>query len=110
MDTFLSRIEDQVNSGTPLSFEDGCGLFEHPDLLSIGLLANSVRERLHGNRTFYNRNLHLNSTNVCEASCLFCSFARLEEGMPQAYTMTVAQAREWISARFRPGMTEIHLV
>jgi len=76
----------------------------------VGQLANLVRERLHGDVTYYNRNLHLNSTNVCEADCLFCSFARLREGMPEAYTMSVAKALRWISERYQKGMTEIHIV
>lgn len=110
MDTFLASIEEKLAHGTDLSLEDGLALCEHPDILALGRLANLVRERLHGKVTYYNWNLHLNSTNICEASCLFCSFARLEAGMPQAYTMSVEQARAWIAQRYRPGMTEIHIV
>jgi aminodeoxyfutalosine synthase len=69
-----------------------------------------VRTKLHGTTTYYNWNLHLNSTNVCEANCLFCSFARLKTGMPQAYTMSVDDAERWILKRYQPGMTEIHIV
>ncbi len=110
MDLFLKNIAEKISNGISLTHEDGCTLFSHPDLLSIGSLANTVRERLHGDITYYNWNLHLNSTNVCEADCLFCSFARLEEGMPSAYTMNIPTAREWIAKRYRPGMTEIHIV
>lgn len=110
LDRTLSTIAEKIAAQEPLSLEDGCTLFTHRNLLAIGTLANQVRESLHGDRTYFNWNLHLNSTNVCEASCLFCSFARLEEGMPNAYTMTVEQAREWIQKRYRPGMTEIHIV
>lgn len=106
----LQSIRDKVESGTRLSYEDGCFLFEHPDLLSVAQLAHTVRTRLHGRTTYYNWNLHLNSTNVCEASCLFCSFARLKTGMPQAYTMSVESAARWIAERYHPGMTEIHIV
>lgn len=106
----LKVIEDKILSDTPLSHEDGCFLFEANDFLTVARLANGVRERIHGNVTYYNKNLHLNSTNVCEASCLFCSFARLKEGMPNAYTMSVEQCKEWISKRYQPGMTEIHIV
>ena len=106
----LAHIKEKVAANVPLSFEEGVTLFKHPNLLEVGQLANTARERLHGKVTYYNWNLHLNSTNVCEASCLFCSFARLEEGMPSAYTMSVATARKWISDRYRPGMTEIHIV
>lgn len=110
MDRFLTGIKEKIEAGEPLTREDGCNLFEHTDLLSIGQLANRVRERLHGDVTYYNWNLHLNTTNVCEASCLFCSFARLEEGMPNAYTMSIEDAREWIALRCQPQMTEVHIV
>jgi aminodeoxyfutalosine synthase len=106
----LKEIEKRVRAGERLNFDDGVSLFRNPDLLAMGQLANFVREKLHGAVTFYNRNLHLNSTNVCESDCIFCSFARLEEGMPKAYTMTVTQALQWIKERYVEGMTEIHIV
>ncbi|MBX7144930.1 MAG: aminofutalosine synthase MqnE [Oligoflexia bacterium] len=106
----LAEIEAKLESCVPLSFDDGCQLWNHHNLLEVGLLANRVRERLHGNITYYNWNLHLNSTNVCEANCIFCSFARLKTGMPQAYTMSIEQAHDWIAERYHPGMTEIHIV
>jgi len=104
------RISEKVRAGERLSFEDGVSLFQHPNLLEVAQLAHDVRTKLHGTTTYYNWNLHLNSTNVCEASCLFCSFARLKTGMPQAYTMSVDDARKWIQERYHPGMTEIHIV
>jgi aminodeoxyfutalosine synthase len=110
MDTTLSLIQEKLLAAEPLSLEDGVLLFEHHDFLTVAQLANTVRERLHGDVTYYNWNLHLNSTNICEASCLFCSFARLEEGMPSAYSMSPAQAQQWIKERYRPGMSEIHIV
>ena len=85
----LSAIADKVIAGERLSFDDGMRLVHEPDLAAIGALANLVRERLHGDWTWFNRNLHINATNVCEASCIFCSFARLEEGMAMAYTMAL---------------------
>jgi aminodeoxyfutalosine synthase len=103
-------IRDKVLSNERLSLEDGVSLFHHPNLLDIAQLAHQVRLKKHGKTTYYNWNLHLNSTNVCEASCLFCSFARLKTGMPQAYTMDVDAARKWIKERYKPGMTEIHIV
>jgi aminodeoxyfutalosine synthase len=108
----LPGIRDKVRDGEPLSLEDGVALFEHPNLLEVGALANEVRERLHGDRTYFNRNLHINATNVCEASCRFCSFARLEEGKPGAYTMTHEQAWAKLQARLdaQDPITEIHIV
>ena len=81
-----------MRAGEPLALEDGVALYQHPNLLEVGALANEVRERLHGDRTYFNRNLHINATNVCEASCMFCSFARLKDGDAGAYTMTHEEA------------------
>jgi len=106
----LISITEKIERSERLTRADGLLLLEHPDLLAVGQLANLVREQLHQDITYYNKNLHLNATNVCEADCLFCSFARLQAHMPQAYTMSVPQARQWITERFRPGMTEIHIV
>ena len=110
IDPKLREIADKVEAGVRLGLDDGMLLSTHPDLLTVGQIANLARERLHGNVTYYNRNLHLNTTNVCEASCAFCSFARLKEGMPSAYTMDPEQALEWIEKRYQPGMTEVHIV
>jgi aminodeoxyfutalosine synthase len=109
-DPALAVIAEKVAARERLDFDDGLLLWEHPDLLTIAQIANQVRQRWHGNVTYYNRNLHLNATNVCEADCPFCAFARLEEGMPSAYTMSHADALQWIRQRYRPGMTEIHIV
>ena len=100
----------KANTGERFNAEEAEFLFDCNDLLLIGTLANTVRERLHQDITYYNHNLHLNATNVCEADCIFCSFARLQEGMPQAYTMSIPQAIEWIEKRHHPKMTEIHIV
>jgi aminodeoxyfutalosine synthase len=108
--TTFDQIKERVFAGERLSFEDGLFLWNHPNLLDVAQLAHSVRLAKHGRTTYYNWNLHLNSTNVCEASCLFCSFARLKTGMPQAYTMDIEKAHRWISERYKPGMTEIHIV
>ncbi len=63
----FSAIRDKVRAGEPLAFDDGVALFRHPNLLDVGQLANEVRERLHGQRTYFNRNMHINATNVCVA-------------------------------------------
>jgi len=112
LSTEMCSIQDKVRGGEPLSLEDGVALFEHPNVLELGMLANEVRERLHGDRTYFNRNLHINATNVCEASCRFCSFARLEEGNPGAYTMSHEEAWGKLQARLdaRDPITEIHIV
>ena len=76
----------------------------------VGWLANRERERRHGARTYFNHNLRLEATNVCEASCLFCSFARLRPGDPGAHTMSVEQVLGKLRQRAHEPLTEIHIV
>ncbi len=108
----LLDIEEKLRAGEPLDYHDGVALFRHPDILEVGRLANQVREGLHGQRTYFNRNLHINATNVCVASCRFCSFARLRPGDPGAYTMSLEQAWQRLRDRMTTGkpVTEIHIV
>jgi len=106
----LAEIEAKLEAGERLSFDDGLRLFEAPDLLAVGWLANREREKRHGARTYFNYNLRLEPTNVCEASCLFCSFARLKAGMPEAYTMSLEQAWDKLRQRANQPLTELHIV
>jgi aminodeoxyfutalosine synthase len=108
----FDEIATKVRAGVRLDEVDALALFEEPDLLALGALANEVREKRHGDRTYFNRNVRLETTNVCVASCNFCSFAKLEEGMPGARTMTVAQAIESLRAKIDPEAppTEVHVV
>ena len=106
----LGDISDKLERDVRLSFEDGVRLFECPDLLALGWLANREREKRHGARTYYNFNIRLEATNVCVASCLFCSFARLKPGDPGSYTMTLEQAWDKLRQRSHQPLTEIHVV
>src|SRR5947209_4689964 len=80
LDPDLLSIAQKVLAGEALSTEDGLALYTSRDLHGIGRLANFVRESLHGDRTYYNRNRHINYTNVCALSCKFCSFYRKRDG------------------------------
>jgi len=106
----LESIATKVRAGERLGFEEGVALFQHPDLLAVGQLANLVRERLHGDRAYFNRNMRLEVTNVCVASCLFCSFAKLEEGSPGARTMKLEEAWRELEVRMSDPPSEIHIV
>jgi aminodeoxyfutalosine synthase len=106
----LSDIADKLAARTRLTLEDGVRLFDCPDLLAVGYLANGERERRHGRRTFYNYNIRLEATNVCVASCLFCSFARLKPGDPGAYTMSLDEAWDKLRRRAHQPLTEVHVV
>jgi len=106
----LGDIAAKVDQGVRLTLEDGVRLFECPDLFAVGWLANRERERRHGPQTFFNHNLRLEATNVCVASCLFCSFARLQPGDPGAYTMSLEQAWDKLRGRADQAITEVHVV
>src|SRR5690242_13060478 len=106
----LSDIEEKLAAGVRLNVEDGVRLFDTPDLLAVGWLANRERERRHGRRAYYNYNIRLEATNVCVASCLFCSFARLQPGDAGAYTMTLEEAWDKLRRRADQPLTEVHVV
>ena len=106
----IESIENKVHAGERLDEADVLALFHSKDVLRIGALANKVRERRHGHRTFFNRNMRVEVTNVCVASCLFCSFAKLEEGMPGAQTMRLEQAWKELEDRMGDPPSEIHIV
>jgi len=106
----IADIAEKVAAGDRLSLTDGVRLFESPDLLAVGWLANRERERRHGDRTYFNYNIRLEATNVCVASCLFCSFARLKPGDPGAYTMSLEEAWDKLRSRSHQALTEVHVV
>jgi aminodeoxyfutalosine synthase len=106
----LNDIADKLDAGARLSFDDGVRLFECPDLLALGWLANREREKRHGGRTYYNFNIRLEATNVCVANCLFCSFARLKPTDAESYTMTLEQVFDKLRQRAHQPLTEVHVV
>jgi aminodeoxyfutalosine synthase len=106
----LTDIADKLDAGVRLSLDDGVRLFACPDLHALGWLANREREKRHGALTYYNFNLRLEATNVCVASCLFCSFARLKPGDADAYTLQLEQVFNKLRQRGNQPLTEIHVV
>lgn len=106
----LGDLADKVVEGERLDLQDGVRLMQTPALSAVGALANLVRERRHGDWTWFNRNQHINATNVCEASCMFCSFARLKTGDPMAYTMSIDQAVRRVRELRDVFLTEVHIV
>ena len=107
----LGPIRDKVLAGQRLTDADALQLFESRDLAALGALANHVREARHGNLAFYNRNVHLNPTNVCVATCKFCSFARKDDQQASdGYTMALDEAVEKVLSKRPLGITEVHIV
>jgi aminodeoxyfutalosine synthase len=108
-DAIVKPIADKVLAGERLSFDDGVALFKTRDLLSVGWLANYVREQRHGNIAYYNVNRHINPTNVCVAHCKLCAFGR-DPGAPGAYTYALEEMYQKADQGVREGATEIHIV
>jgi aminodeoxyfutalosine synthase len=108
----LAAFAKKLEAGEPLGFDDGLALFRERDLLGLAALANRVREGRFGDRTTFNRNLHINPTNLCVAGCKLCSFSRRRADEPGAYTMTLQQAWDRLKARLDQGdrVTEVHVV
>src|SRR6186713_2624514 len=106
----LTDVADKIDARVRLSLDDGVRLFACPDLHAVGWLANREREKRHGALTYYNFNLRLEATNVCVASCLFCSFARLKPGDADAFTLSLEQVLGKLRARANQPLTEVHVV
>src|SRR3954467_7174033 len=109
LDPALWPIAERVIARTPLSEADGVALYATRDLHGLGRLAHYVRTRLHGDKVYYNRNRHINYTNVCALSCKFCSFYR-KRGEDGAYEMPVEQVVETAIKAKSAGATEVHIV
>ncbi|MEZ6055346.1 MAG: aminofutalosine synthase MqnE [Planctomycetaceae bacterium] len=105
----FAEIARKVEAAERLTVEEGLFLDQEADLLDLGQLANMVRERMHGNVTYYNTNVHLNPTNVCVYRCKFCAF-RSDLRSDKSYTFTDEMARERILEARAAGATEIHVV
>jgi aminodeoxyfutalosine synthase len=108
-DARLQPIADKVFTGERLDIDDGILLYRSPDLLAVGWLANHVREKRHGNVTYFNVNRHINPTNVCVAHCRLCAFGR-DPDAPGAYTFALEEIYQRAEQGVREGATEFHIV
>lgn len=110
MDSGLKReIEQKVRAGERLSYDDGVALYDCDDLAWLGGLAHEVRTAKNGETVVFNVNRHLNMTNVCSASCAYCSFQR-KPGEKDAYTMRIEEAVRLAKDMESEGLTELHIV
>lgn len=105
----FATIAEKVRAGVRITEPEALVLFEHPDLLALGELAQFVNERRNGKRVFFNVNRHINHTNICVNRCRFCAFFR-KAGEPGAYLMTLDEVRARAEEAVKEGATEIHVV
>ena len=108
-DPRLRLIHEKVEAGERLSYEDGVAMFRSNDILGLGFMANRVRERLHGDTTYFNVNRHINPTDVCVASCRLCAFGKKAKD-PHSYTMSLEQVWEVAGKGYAEAVTEFHIV
>ena len=105
----LTNIYDKVMGRERLNSEDGLALYLNPNLNAVGALANIVRERMNGAKTFYVRNQHINYTNVCNKGCKFCAFYA-QKGGPDPYTMSIVDVQNKLRAHLDIPIKEVHMV
>jgi aminodeoxyfutalosine synthase len=105
----MRALEDKVLAGERLTYDDGVALYASDDMAWLGSLAHHVRTKLNGDRVMFNINRHLNLTNVCTASCAYCSFQR-KPGEKDAYTMRVEEAVRLAKTMEAEQLTELHIV
>lgn len=105
----LFDIYRKVMDGSRLSSEDGLLLYRTKNLTGVGYLANLVRERRHGAKTYFVRNQHINYTNICNKFCKFCSFYA-KKGGPAPYEMSLDEVRRRLEWHKDQPLTEIHMV
>jgi len=109
--TNWTAIQGKVDRGERVSAEEGVELFRSNDIVMLGRLANKTRERLNGDRTYYNVNRHINYTNVCVIDCQLCqgAYAR-KPGQEGGYTMQLEQVFRFAEQEYSDSLTEFHIV
>ncbi|WP_052273135.1 aminofutalosine synthase MqnE [Flavihumibacter solisilvae] len=109
-DSRLKQIGEQVMADKRITPAEGVYLFEKGSLSYLGALANHIRERMHGNKTYYNRNFHIEPTNVCVFSCKFCSYSRLYAHKEEGWELTTDQMLDIVKKYDDQPVTEVHIV
>ncbi|MBL7703858.1 MAG: aminofutalosine synthase MqnE [Ferruginibacter sp.] len=109
-DENLQSIARKVKNKERITDEECLLLFEKGSLAFVGTLANFIRERLHGDRTYFNRNFHIEPTNVCVFSCEFCSYSRLYAHKEEGWELSIEQMLDIVKTYDGKPITEVHIV
>ncbi len=105
----LKNIAVKVLNEERISFDEGVYLYEHAELGYLGVLANYIRERKHGDKTYFNRNFHIEPTNLCVYTCNFCSYSRLIKQREDGWEMSVDAMIEALKKYDAEPVTEVHI-
>lgn len=106
----LKAIAIKVKQGTRINFEEGVLLFEKGELGYLGVLANYIREQKNGNYTYFNRNFHIEPTNLCVYDCKFCSYSRLIKQRDEGWEATMEDMLSTVRKYDGEQVTEVHIV
>ena len=106
----LQNIGNKIIQNERLSFNEGVYLFEKASLPYVGALANWKRESLHGDKTYFNKNFHIEPTNVCVFSCKFCSYSKLYAHKEEGWELTIDQMMDIVKSYDGKPVTEVHIV
>ena len=106
----LQNIGNKVIHNERISIDEGVYLFEKASLPYVGALANWKRESLHGNKTYFNKNFHIEPTNVCVFSCKFCSYSKLYAHKEEGWELTIDQMMDIVKSYDGKPVTEVHIV
>lgn len=110
LDPGLKSIAGKVSRGERISEEEGLYLFDNAPLAYTGVLANFIREKRHGDQTFFNRNFHIEPTNVCLYTCTFCSYSRLIKKREEGWEYSIDEIMDIVRSYDNQPVTEVHIV
>ena len=109
-DEVLKSIAQKVKNKERITDDECLRLFEKGSLAFVGSLANFIREKLHGDKTYFNRNFHIEPTNVCVFSCEFCSYSRLYAHKEDGWELSIDQMLDIVKTYDGKPITEVHIV
>lgn len=108
--TDWKNIAIKIENQERITAAEGLKLFEEAPLSILGIFANDIRERLHGNKTYFNRNFHIEPTNVCVFSCKFCSYSKLYSKREDGWELSIEEMVDKVKAYDGKPITEVHIV
>ncbi len=109
LDAKLKQIAEKVRDKQRIAFDEGVYLYEHAELSYLGVLANHIREDRHGDLTYFNRNFHIEPTNVCVYDCKFCSYSRMIKQREEGWEMDVNGMLDIVKKYDGEPVTEVHI-
>ncbi|MGZ3757444.1 MAG: aminofutalosine synthase MqnE [Mucilaginibacter sp.] len=110
LDADLKQIAEKVLNHQRITFDEGVLLYEKGELGYLGVLANYIREERHGDNTYFNRNFHIEPTNLCVYDCKFCSYSRLIKQRSEGWEYTMDEMFEMVTKYDNEPVTEVHIV